>query len=102
MKYYKYDNYDAIEVSKVKDIPIDYAGYMGVPLTFLDKYNPEQFEIIGLSRYTKTQGMSKQFVDDYYKSGKTGQISEGHPDLCYYDKDNNPVVPYMRILIRKR
>lgn len=44
-----YDNYDAIEVSKVKDIPVDYAGVMGVPITFLDKYNPEQFEIIGAS-----------------------------------------------------
>ena len=47
-----YDNYDAIEVSKVKDIPVDYEGVMGVPITFLDKYNPEQFEIIGLDRYT--------------------------------------------------
>jgi hypothetical protein len=44
--YPKYDNYDAIEVSKVKEIPIDYDGYMGVPITFLDKYNPNQFEII--------------------------------------------------------
>lgn len=45
-----YDNYDAIEVSKVKDIPVDYAGVMGVPITFLDKYNPEQFEIIKIGR----------------------------------------------------
>ena len=44
--YPKYDNYDAIEVSKVKDIPLDYDGAMGVPITFLDKYNPDQFEII--------------------------------------------------------
>jgi hypothetical protein len=43
----KYDNYDAIEVSKVSDIPQDYDGVMGVPVTFLDKYNPDQFEIIG-------------------------------------------------------
>ena len=42
----QYDNYDAIEVSKTKDIPVDYEGVMGVPITFLDKYNPEQFEII--------------------------------------------------------
>lgn len=45
--YPKYDNYDAIEVSQVKNIPCDYAGFMGVPITFLDKYNPEQFEIVG-------------------------------------------------------
>lgn len=44
----KYDNYDAIEVSKVADIPGDYEGVMGVPITFLDKYNPSQFEILGL------------------------------------------------------
>lgn len=47
--YPKYDNYDAIEVSKTKDIPKDYTGIMGVPITFLDKYNPQQFDIIGLS-----------------------------------------------------
>lgn len=47
--YPKYDNYDAIEVSKVCDIPMDYKGVMGVPITFLDKYNPEQFQIVGAS-----------------------------------------------------
>ena len=45
-KYPKYDNYDAINVDKVADIPIDYDGVMGVPITFLDKYCPEQFEIV--------------------------------------------------------
>ena len=51
-EYPKYDGYDAIEVSKTADIPCDYYGVMGVPITFIDKYNPEQFEIIGLDRYT--------------------------------------------------
>ena len=45
-EYPKYDNYDAINVGKVQDIPCDYYGVMGVPITFMDKYNPEQFEII--------------------------------------------------------
>ena len=45
-EYPKYDNYDAIEVGKTKDIPMNYDGVMGVPITFMDKYNPEQFEII--------------------------------------------------------
>ena len=49
-EYPRYVNYDAIEVSKVSDIPVDYDGEMGVPITFLDKYNPDQFEIIGSSR----------------------------------------------------
>lgn len=47
-EYPTYDNYDAIEVSKTKDIPVDYPGLMWVPITFLNKYSPEQFEIIGL------------------------------------------------------
>lgn len=47
-EYPTYDNYDAIEVSKTNDIPIDYDGVMGVPITFMNKYNPDQFEILGL------------------------------------------------------
>lgn len=47
-EYPKYDNYDAIEVSKTKEIPCDYDGAMGVPITFLDKFNPKQFEILGM------------------------------------------------------
>jgi len=47
-EYPKYDDYDAIEVSKVNEIPIDYYGPMGVPITFMNKYNPDQFEILGL------------------------------------------------------
>jgi hypothetical protein len=54
-EYPKYDNYDAIEVSKVNNIPTpeSYDGVMGVPVTFLDKYNPEQFEIKGIDRYVE-------------------------------------------------
>ena len=49
-QYPKYDNYDAISVDKTCDIPADYNGLMGVPITFLDKYNPKQLEIIGLDK----------------------------------------------------
>ena len=53
-RYYpKYDNYDAIECSKVMDIPRDYDGVIGVPITFLDKYCPTQFKIVGLDRYVE-------------------------------------------------
>ena len=52
-EYPKYDNYDAINVDKTKEIPMDYPGAMGVPITFLDKYNPEQFELIGRMTTTK-------------------------------------------------
>ncbi len=50
-EYPKYDNYDAINVNKVVHIPMDYAGAMGVPISFMDKYNPDQFEILGIDRY---------------------------------------------------
>lgn len=49
--YPKYDGFDAINVDRVAEIPIDYKGMMGVPITFVDKYNPKQFEILGLDRY---------------------------------------------------
>lgn len=56
-EYPKYDNYDAIEVSKTADIPYDYFGVMGVPVTFLDKYNPDQFEIVGITDRQNTSGV---------------------------------------------
>ena len=58
-EYPKYDNYDAINVDKTKDIPADYAGAMGVPITFLDKYNPDQFEILGMAA---SAGYNKEIV----------------------------------------
>lgn len=60
--YPHYDNYDAIEVSKTADIPYDWEGVMGVPITFLDKYNPNQFEIIGISANDKV-------MKDYWIAG---------------------------------
>ena len=59
-EYPKYDNYDAINVDKTKEIPMDYRGAMGVPITFLDKHNPEQFEIIGMDRPLITELTGKQ------------------------------------------
>jgi len=62
--YPRYDNYDAIEVSKTAEIPCDYDGAMGVPITFLDKYNPEQFEILGA-----TESEGKGFSYGLWKGG---------------------------------
>lgn len=59
--YQKYDNYDAINVDKVKDIPYDYYGPMGVPITFIDKYNPDEFEIIGQMANTSTDDYNKGY-----------------------------------------
>ncbi len=58
-EYPTYDNYDAIEVSKVADIPLDYDGVMGVPITFLDKYSPEQFEILDARDIAKSDKQRK-------------------------------------------
>lgn len=52
----KYDNYDVINVDRVSDIPVDYSGVMGVPITFVDKYNPEQFEILGVANSARWIG----------------------------------------------
>lgn len=96
--YIHYENYDAIEVPYTDAIPKDYNGIMGVPLTFLDKYCPEQFEIIG-----QTQGDSgkelglKPFPRELKKlnpSLRDGQL--------YYMEDGIPQKPYARILIRKK
>ena len=67
--YPHYDNYDAIEVAKVADIPCDYDGAMGVPITFLDKFNPEQFEILGITDRQNTSGLrtKKYSIEDSHK-----------------------------------
>ena len=64
--YPKYDNYDAINVDKAKEIPIDYEGLMGVPITFLDKHNPDQFEIVdGIGRYSMLTGPTEETKGKY-------------------------------------
>jgi hypothetical protein len=75
--YPRYDNYDAINVDKIKDIPCDYFGVMGVPITFLDHHNPDQFEIIG-----------------FMASTKITKFNFGYP---YIDKKKK----YARILVRR-
>lgn len=84
--YPKYDNYDAINVNKTKDIPKDYDGVMGVPITFLDKYNPKQFEIVSANNYR---------INDNIPYKKHGLIK---------DKDGaiNGKPTYARILIRRK
>jgi len=66
-EYPKYDNYNAINVDKTSDIPVDYKGVMGVPITFLDKYNPNQFEIIGQMATTKVDEFNHGYP---YVNGK--------------------------------
>lgn len=102
-KYPHYDNYDAIEVSKTADIPIDYDGVMGVPITFLDKYCPEQFEIVGMCENMDLYGLktriytSQECHDRYFELfGKKGTY-----DLNAAGVVNGKKV-YQRILIRRK
>ena len=97
--YLHYENYDAIEVPYSDAIPSDYDGIMGVPLTFLDKYCPEQFEIIG-----QTQGDSGKELGlkPYPRELKKLNPSLRDGQLYYIDEDGIPQKPYARILIRKK
>lgn len=102
----KYDNYDAINVDKVSDIPLDYDGVMGVPITFLDKYNPEQFEVIGMSANADTMDIPVQlgeaFIKEYRRQGGTGHVSANMYGVCYFDNKGKAKVPYGRVFIRKK
>jgi len=106
--YQRYVNYDAIEVPFTDAIPSDYDSLMGVPISFLDKYNPEQFEILGTSdngivddQFKTTRGLTQQFVDDYYRAGGTGAYKEGNPTAGLYE-DGVAKMVYKRIFIRHR
>lgn len=102
-EYPHYDNYDAVEVSKVVNIPCDYAGIMGVPITFLGKYNPDQFEIVGMCENLDLYGLktrvytSEECHRRYFELfGKPGTY-----DLNAAGVVNGKKV-YQRILIRNR
>ena len=103
--YLPYDNYPAINVDKVKDIPCDYPGMMGVPITFLDKYNPSQFEIVKngqtMAKELGIKPVGQKFVDDYYAQGNKGQINPRWNNLVYH-VGTKVFVPYQRILIRNK
>ena len=103
--YPTYDNYDAIEVGWVDAIPSDCDGVMGVPITFLDKYNPDQFEIIGNGQSMRDEigikPVGQDFVDAYYHQGNKGQISASWNNLVYR-LGEKVRVPYQRILVRAR
>ena len=86
--YPAYDNVKAIEVSKVKDIPANYKGVMGVPVTFLEKYNPKQFEIVGMDFEVK-DGLLPTLINPKW----TGKLDRGYM---------NGKRLYARILIRHR
>lgn len=113
--YDRYDNYDAIEVPFTDAIPSDYDGVMGVPITFLDKYNPDQFEILGITK-TWNGGASKTYPmqTQISKGGKKSivsklndapsiKVSKPPTDETYYLVDGQFYIAlYQRLLIRRR
>ena len=102
-EYPKYENFDAINVNITKDIPVDYSGAMGVPITFLDKYNPEQFEIIGLGISNSGLEVGVQPYKPEHKKYRKEIQKRGAVDGDLYMMKNGIVeVPYARILIRNK
>ena len=105
--YPKYANYDAIEVSKTADIPEDLDGLMGVPDTFLDKYNPEQFEIVGnagdtsWARSAGVQAMGEETITRLRSQGNKAHVTANMNSL-YLEQDGKILLPYSRIIIRRK
>ncbi|MDI9314141.1 MAG: adenine-specific methyltransferase EcoRI family protein [Hydrotalea sp.] len=101
--YPKYDNYDAINVDKTSDIPVDYDGAMGVPITFLDKYNPDQFEIVGLGISNSGLDIGVRPYKPEHKKYRKEIQKRGAVDGDLYMMVNGEVeVPYARIIIKKK
>ena len=88
--YLSYTNYDGIDVNSVSDIPCDWSGNMGVPISFLEHHNPEQFDIIGLGE------------GDLAKEIGITRNREGRTKLEYIAADGNVKMPYARIVIRNK
>ena len=118
-EYLKYDNYNAINVDKVKDIPYDYNQVMGVPISFMDKYNPNQFEIIGATqRGCHDELPDTKKYDDYWevrqdgtKTGSSGNKTNENANLKCNDGKKNYFInkdgdiiqsAYQRIFIRAK
>ena len=96
-EYPDFDNYEGINVNKVSDIPCDYGGIMGVPITYLDKHNPEQFEILGIT----CRGYSPEYRIKLYDSDTYERANDLNGSGCILVNDK-PKMLYGRILIRKK
>jgi len=115
--YRKYDNYDAINVDRYLDIPDNYYGVIGVPITYLDKHNPDEFEIVALGN-SKDNFQPTKVYRNPIKHLKNGSTQNGEAinnvlvfnqkdkprDTIYYTSDNSDylVAPYARLLIRRK
>lgn len=113
--YKKYDNYNAIEVPYTDSIPSDYDGIMGVPISFLDKYSPEQFEVIGITKtwfglankiypeQTQVDKTGKKSIVTKLNDGATLLINQDDATGTYYMVDNKCYIQvYARVLIKHK
>ena len=101
--YPKFENYNAINVNKTKDIPMDYKGAMGVPITFVNKYNPDQFEIIGLGISNSGKEIGVQPYKEEHKKYRKEIQKRGAVDGDLYMMEKGEVkVPYARIIIKNK
>lgn len=102
--FYHYINYDAINIDKVADIPCDYEGAMGVPITFMQKYSPDQFEILGLdggnlgTDYGISANLTPSQCEQLFHECKGFRKGK----LCYRDETGKLQMVYRRVLIRNR
>ena len=103
-EYLTYDNFDAIEVARVTEIPKDYFGVMGVPITFLSKHNPEQFKIIGFGagELGVSVGVGADFTEADHKRYRNANKAYRRGIPCYTDEEGNITVPYARIFIQRK
>jgi hypothetical protein len=102
-EYPKYENFDAINVDVTKHIPVDYKGKMGVPITFMDKYNPDQFEIIGVGIANLGLEIGIQPYKPQYKKYRKEVQKRGAVDGdLYFVKNGEVDVPYSRIIIKNK
>ena len=113
----KYDNYDAINVDKTQDIPKDYSGVMGVPITFMDKYNPEQFEIVALGIVGSCVFICEKKMEILKNEKPTGKFTINAKGTLYKKYEKTDIKPpafkdcktgelyqsiYARILIKNK
>ena len=105
--YIHYANYDAIDVPYNDAIPSDYEGKMGVPITFLDKYNPEQFEIVGNGddvEWLRNVGAGIIGMENIRKlraQGNKAHVTANMTSLCIV-YEGEVSLPYKRVIIRKK
>lgn len=105
-EYPHYDNYDGIEVKRMDAIPCDFEGNMGVPITYMFRYCPEQFEIVGMSNVgdllPDVNTIGAEWVALYRSQGGRGHISPGMRSLIRTDENGNAILYYRRLVIKHK